>query len=247
MRSGFAGFPAEGMQFLATLARRNKREWFQPRKHIFDEKVKAPMEEMVEAVNGALAEFAPDFVTEPKQAIYRIYRDTRFSNDKTPYKTHIAASFPRRGSPKHGEGGYYFSVSPKEIEVGGGVYLPQPETLQVIRKHIATTHEELRAILAARPVKKLLGDLLGDQLSRLPKGFDCDHPAADLLRYKSFILFTTLPGEIATTTKLYKEIVDRFRAIAPFIDYLSRSLVQPKKKKVSPVLHFDDRHRPVNF
>jgi uncharacterized protein (TIGR02453 family) len=246
MRSGFAGFPAEGIEFLAALARRNERDWFQPRKQIFDEKVKAPMEEMVDAVNAALAAFAPEFVTDPRQAIYRIYRDTRFSNDKTPYKTHIAASFSRRGAPRHGEGGYYFSVSPKEIEIGGGVYLPQPDALRAIRHHIAATHAELRALLAARPVKKLFGELVGDRLSRVPKGFDCDHPAADLLRCKSFILFITLPGDIATTPRLYKEVVDRFRAMAPFIEYLSRPLVQPKRK-VNPALHLDDRHRPVNF
>jgi uncharacterized protein (TIGR02453 family) len=246
MKSGFAGFPAEGIQFMGNLARHNKREWFQPRKHIFDEQVKAPMEAMVEAINVAMREFAPDYVTDPKHAIYRIYRDTRFSPDKTPYKTHIAASFPHRGMPRHGEGGYYFSVSAKEIEIGGGVYMPQPDTLRAIRNHIADTHEELRAMLAARPVKKLLGGLLGDQLTRVPKGFCADHPASDLLRYKSFILFTTIAPDCATTPKLCREVLDRFRVMAPFVDYLMRPLIRPKKK-VNPAVHFDDRHRPVNF
>lgn len=246
MKSGFPGFPAEGIKFMANLARHNNRDWFQPRKETFDLQVKAPMIEMVEALNGAMGEFAADYVTDPKLAIYRIYRDTRFSPDKTPYKTHIAASFPRRGMPKHGEGGYYFSVSAKEIEVGGGVYMPQPETLRAIRNLIALHHEELRKILAARPVKRLLGDLQGGQLTRVPKGFDCDHPASDLIRFKSFILFTTLPPDIATTPKLFRDVLERFRVMAPFIDFLTQPLVRPKAKP-RPAVHFDDRHRPVNF
>ena len=97
MRSAFSGFPPEAMQFFRGLARNNNREWFLPRKPIFEEKVKQPMRELVEAVNAAMKSFAPEYVTEPDKAIYRIYRDTRFSKDKTPYKDHIAATFPRRG------------------------------------------------------------------------------------------------------------------------------------------------------
>jgi len=112
----FPGLPAEGVKFLSALARNNRREWFQPRKHIYEERVKAPMAELVTALNSEMMRFAPDYVNEPAKAIYRIYRDTRFSKDKTPYKTHIAAIFPRRGLEKHGGGGLYFSVSAKEIE-----------------------------------------------------------------------------------------------------------------------------------
>jgi uncharacterized protein (TIGR02453 family) len=100
---------------------------------VFDEQVMGPMQELVNAVNDALLEFAPEHVTDPRKAIYRIYRDTRFSADKTPYKTHIAANFPRRGLEKHQGAGYYFSVSAKEIEVAGGVYMPGPEQLLAIR------------------------------------------------------------------------------------------------------------------
>src|SRR5512140_2573771 len=101
MRSGFPGFSSEAVQFFRGLARNNNREWFQPRKAVFDEQVKRPMGELVNALNAAMAGFAPDYVTEPEKAIFRIYRDTRFSKDKTPYKNHIAASFARRGMPKN--------------------------------------------------------------------------------------------------------------------------------------------------
>ena len=93
MNPGFAGFPPEGITFLRSLKRHNTREWFQPRKEIYEEKVKGPMLELVTALMQRLADFAPDYLADPNKAIYRIYRDTRFSKDKTPYKTHIAAIF----------------------------------------------------------------------------------------------------------------------------------------------------------
>ena len=92
----FSGFPPEGIAFLRGIKRNNRREWFQPRKAIFESQVKAPMIELVEALNSNLAKFAADHLNDPKRAIYRFYRDTRFSADKSPYKDHIAAIFPRR-------------------------------------------------------------------------------------------------------------------------------------------------------
>src|ERR1017187_1030953 len=137
MRSGFPGFPPEAVTFYRGLARHNTREWFQPRKTVYDEKVKAPMVELVTELNRAMMAFAPDYVTEAPNAIYRIYRDTRFSPDKTPYKTQIAASFARRGMEKHGAAGYYFAISHKGVDVGGGIYFPPPETLAAGRPHRA--------------------------------------------------------------------------------------------------------------
>src|SRR6266436_2992270 len=96
----FPGFPSEALTFLKNLSRHNDREWFQARKETFEAKVKAPMAELVEAINKELLDFAPDHITDPKKAIYRIYRDTRFSADKTPYKTHIGAIFPNRNLGK---------------------------------------------------------------------------------------------------------------------------------------------------
>ena len=96
-KTGFSGFPEAGMQFFRGLKRNNRREWFQSRKHVYDAQLKAPMVELVTALTAEMMRFAPDHVADPAKAIYRIYRDTRFGKDKTPYKTHIAAIFPRRG------------------------------------------------------------------------------------------------------------------------------------------------------
>jgi uncharacterized protein (TIGR02453 family) len=230
LRSPFPGFPPEALQFFRGLARNNKREWFLPRKPLFEEKVKEPMRQLVDALNIALHDFAPEYETDPDKAIFRIYRDVRFSKDKKPYKEHIAATFHRRGAMGHGQGGYYVAISHKEVAVGGGIYAPEPAQLLAIRQRIATRHEEFRRILAARPVRKLVGGLEGQQLSRVPRGFAADHPAADLLRFKYYILYKELPPSLATSPKLYKEIVDRFRVMVPFLRFLTESLAnQPKK------------------
>jgi uncharacterized protein (TIGR02453 family) len=228
MRSAFPGFPKEGIQFMRNLARHNNRDWFLPRKPIFDEKVKQPMRQLVEAVNAAMKSFAPEYVADPDKAIYRIYRDTRFSKDKTPYKDHIAASFPRRGLPQGA--GYYFAVSPKEVGIGGGIYMPAPETLLAIRNHVALHHLDFRRIAKARAVKELFGQVQGDQVSRVPKGFEATHPAADLLTFKQFLLYVELPPELAGGTELYGEIVKRFRAMRPFLEFLNAPLAGQKVK-----------------
>lgn len=229
-RTGFTGFPTEGMQFFRSLARNNRREWFQPRKQIYDEQLKAPMMELVTALNAEMIRFAPDYVAEPAKAIYRLYRDTRFSKDKTPYKTHIAAIFPRRGLVKHEGAGLYFSVSAKEIEVAGGVYMPGPDALLAIRTHLAERHEEFTRIIESRKLRALMGNMQGEQLSRVPKGFPCDHPAADLLRYKQWLFYVMLDPAIATTPKLLVEIRKRFEAMMPFLDLLNQPLVRAAKR-----------------
>jgi len=231
-RAKFGGFPAAGMKFLRDLAKNNDRDWFQPRKDTFDEQVKAPMIELLEGINVELKKFAPDFVCDPPKAIYRIYRDTRFSNDKTPYKTHIAANLPRRGLQKHAGGGFYFSVSPTAVEVAGGVYMPGPEELLSLRMHLAVNHSEFRKLDAK--ITKLMGELQGDQLTRVPKGFHPDQPAADLIRRKQFFYYKTLPGKLATSPDLFGELITRFKALLPVIEFLNQPLLRTKPRSVEP-------------
>jgi len=234
MNSRFRGFPKEGMDFLRGLKRNNKREWFQPRKQVFEENVKAPMVEMVEALNHFLALRVPDFVTEPSKAIYRIYRDTRFSGDKTPYKTHIAASFSHRQLEKHAAAGFYFSASPEEIEVAGGLYMPGPAELLAVRSHIASHHEEFRRLIASKSLVKAMGDMQGQQLGRAPKGFPPDHPAVDLLRYKQWLYYTILDGGLSTTGRLFSEVRKRFELLIPFVEFLNRQLLARSRAPGQP-------------
>jgi uncharacterized protein (TIGR02453 family) len=234
-RPAFRGFPEEALAFFCSLERNNRREWFQPRKPIFDEKVKRPMLELVAAINSEMQTFAPLHVTEPESAIYRIYRDTRFSQDKKPYKTHIAAYFPRRGLDRHTASGYYMGISHKEVAVGGGMYMPTPETLRAVRNHLAERHREFRKIVSAKNLRKLLGELHGDQLLRAPKGFPADHPAADLLRYKQFFVYVELPADLATSGNVYGEILKRFESMAPLVDFLNAPLAQARAKRPNGV------------
>jgi uncharacterized protein (TIGR02453 family) len=223
-------FPAEALTFLRGLARNNDREWFQARKEIFETKLKAPMLELIEAINSELMDFAPEHVTDPKKALYRIYRDTRFSSDKTPYKTHLAAIFPRKGLEKHASAGFYFHIAPKVVGIAAGMYSPGPDELRAVRTFLAANHEKFRA--AVKGPEKLMGKLTGSSVTRMPKGFDADSPAADLLKMKQWLFWQELDVKVATSPKLLSELAKRFRAAAPVVEMLNsgqkRKLVDPR-------------------
>jgi uncharacterized protein (TIGR02453 family) len=234
MTATFAGFPSETLAFLRRLKRNNNREWFLKNKEIYEQKVKAPMTELVLALGSEMKEFAPELGTEPKRAIYRIYRDTRFSPDKTPYKTHIAAVFTPRNLEKGNCAGLYFHVSPTEVEIAGGVYMPSPEVLRAIRGYIALHHRKMRSILQSSEFKKLFGELWGERLTRVPKGYAPDHPAADLLRYKQIVADISRPPEMAESPQLLPTLVAMFRGMMPLIRFLNDPLTQQRRKRPLP-------------
>lgn len=229
-------FPPEALKFLHDLSRNNRREWFQPRKDTFDAVVRAPMLGAVESINAQLAKFAPDYIADPKKAVYRIYRDTRFSADKTPYKTHQAAVFPRLSGERGGVPGFYFSISAKEIGVAGGVYDPSPEQMLAIRTWLAENHVAFRKI--AKGPEKLMGKLHGDSLKRIPKGFPADHPAAEFLKMKRWLYYTTLDPKLATTSKLVPELVKRFKAMYPVMEALNKPLAKSRSRAAATLSDF---------
>jgi uncharacterized protein (TIGR02453 family) len=218
----FPGFSPEALTFLRSLKRNNRREWFQPRKEIFETRLKTPMIELVEAINAELLKFAPDHITDPKKAVYRIYRDTRFSADKTPYKTHLAAIFPDHGLQKHSSAGFYFHLTEKSVGIAAGSYMPGPDELRAVRTWLADNHRAFRK--ASRQPQKLLGKLDGSAVTRMPKGFAAGHPAEDLIRMKQWLYWIELDAKLATTPRLLPELVKRFRAAAPVIAMLNAPL-----------------------
>ncbi len=224
MDSPFKGFPPETLKFLRQLKRNNNREWFQAHKGTFEEKVKQPMLDLVTALGGPMQGFAPEMVTDPKRAVFRIYRDTRFSPDKTPYKTHIAAHFTSSGAGQTAKAGLYIHLDPEEVLVAGGIYMPAAPELRLIRNHVAAHAEELRGVLRNPKFKKLFGGLQGEMLTRAPKGFPADHPALDLLRYKHYVAWFERPPAIAESPKLFSLILDAFIVLMPLIRYLNRAL-----------------------
>ena len=223
MPSGFPGFPKQALTFFRQLSKNNTREWFQPRKDQYEQHVRAPMLELCALIADDLRSFAADHVVEPKKALFRIYRDTRFSHDKTPYKTHIAAVFPRSGMGKTTCAGLYFSVSHETVEIAGGMYMPGPEELTAVRNAIAQDHRPIRKLIGDKAARKLTGDLLGTRLARVPRGFDADHPTSDLLRMKQWYYDVTLPAEAALSPTIRKQVTSRFRAMAPLVHYLNNA------------------------
>jgi len=231
MKIDHPGFSPEALKFFVQLKRHNNRPWFLRNKQTYEREIKEPMVSLVLALNAELRSSARELITEPKRAIYRIYRDVRFSADKSPYKTHTAALFAPRGLGKHACAGLYFHVAPDELLLAGGVYMPGPKELLAIRNQIAANPTALRKILAQRQIASL-GGLQGDQLVRVPKGFAADHPVGDLLRYKQFLVWVKHPPEMALGKDLLPLLAQTFRAMLPLVHFLNAPLKPVKKEMV---------------
>ena len=227
----FPGFSPDAIAFLRALKRNNRREWFQPRKEKYETLIKEPMLELVSCLNQEFARFAPDYITPPHKAVYRIYRDTRFSKDKTPYKTHISAIFPRHTAVKREGAVFYFHFTEKEVLVFGGVYSPEREELLAYRTLLDQHHEEFQRILADKKIKRLLGGLQGEKLTRTPKGFPVGHPAEDLLRHRQWFLETTFGIEVLTSKRLVGELARHFEPMAPMIEFMNRPFAEKQQRK----------------
>jgi uncharacterized protein (TIGR02453 family) len=214
-------FTAETLTFLRGLARHNDREWFEARREIYERAVKAPMLSLIEEINAALIEFAPDHVRPAAKTMLRIYRDTRFSNNKLPYKTHVSAWFGRKATVHTKGAGFYLQVSPKEIVLAGGVYMPPPEHLLAVRRWMAENHEAYRKLLKAATRARKDGQAFEVEdtrsLTRIPKGFAPDHPADELLRARRWGVAASLGPEYALENGFAKIAIQRFRVLAPLV------------------------------
>jgi len=223
-------FTPQALKFLRGLKRNNDRTWFAARKHIYEAEVKAPMLAIIAELNEQMLDFAPLHVRPPQKVAMRIYRDIRFSHDKRPYNRNASAWWSRDGLEKTSGGGYYFHVGPEGLVIAAGVYMPEREQLIAIRRHIAEHHAELRKLLAARKLRSLMSEFEGAPLTRAPKGYPPDHPAIDLLLPRQWGFSATLPVEIAITPALQKEIIARFKAAAPVVDFLNTPLAASLRK-----------------
>lgn len=217
-------FNPAAIRFLKGLKKHNDRTWFNDRKPVYEAEVQLPWLALIEQVNEALAKFAPDCVKPARKAMFRIYRDTRFSNNKLPYKTHVGAWWSPASLAKTSGAGFYAHVGADEVVVAAGVYMPQPEQLLAIRRYLQTHHADFRALLANKRLRALLPELDSNPLTRMPKGFAADDPAAEFLLCRQWALSVRLPVDVATTAKLLGEIVNRFRAAAPLVELLNTPL-----------------------
>jgi uncharacterized protein (TIGR02453 family) len=218
-------FSPHTLKFLRGLKRNNRREWFNAHRDEYETHVRGPMTAVVERLASDFQSFAPELVASPKLSMYRIYRDTRFSENKAPYKTHAAAVFPTRGLLKHEGAGLYFHVSHEHVWIGGGMYSPQPQQLHAVREHIAANLQQLRAIVESPAFKRRV-TLEGEKLTRVPRGFARDHEAAEYLKFRHFIAGAEFPAELAASPKFYATVMSIFGAVIPLSRFLNAPFVR---------------------
>ena len=216
-------FTDRTLKFLRALKRNNDREWFKAHKHEYETHVREPMLAIIERLAVDFPRIAPDLIASPR-SLYRIYRDTRFSPDKTPYKTHVAASFSHHTLPKNESAGLYFHLAPDQLWIGGGMYAPQTPQLRCIREHIAGNLRGFRSLVES-PALRRIGGVTGTMLQRVPRGFPPDHEAAKYLRLKQYLAGEELDPTLATRSRFYQTLLRRFTVLAPFIRFLNTPLV----------------------
>ncbi len=218
-------FSPRTLAFLRALKRHNDREWFRARREDYEAHVRAPAIAVIERLAIDFRSFAPDLVASTKSSLYRIYRDTRFSEDKSPLKTHVAAVFPCRGLARHQGAGLYFEIAPGHVWAGGGMYAPLPPQLLLVRHHLAANSRRFRAIVESPAFRRGTGGLDGERLQRVPRGFAPDDPAGEYLRFKQFLAGREYPASFATSPRFYPELVKLYRLIAPMVGFLNEPLL----------------------
>jgi uncharacterized protein (TIGR02453 family) len=226
-------FTEETLKFLRGLARHNDREWFEPRRAVYETALRAPMLSLIARVNEQMSSFAPEHIKAPEKTVLRIYRDTRFSNDKRPYKQHYAAWWGRSGMVKTSGAGFYFHLSGKTLTIAAGLYMPDAVQLLAVRRYLLEHHHELRAALASRKLQSKMEPINGSPLTRAPKGFPHDHPAIDLILFRSWGVEAELPAEAALDKNFAATLAGYFQLAAPVVEFLNRPLAaKPSSKPI---------------
>jgi len=211
-------------QFLKDLSENNNRPWFQANKHRYEE-ARAEFESFISKLILEIARFdSPIGVLEAKKCIFRIYRDTRFSRDKKPYKTNFGAHLVAYESKVHDRAGYYIHLQPGNCFLAGGAYLPPAPWLKAIRNAIDQKGEEFLRILNHPNFKKYFGEMEGEKLKTTPRDYPADHPYIELLRYKSYLVTHKLHDEDTMSENFLNYSREVFKALKPFDDFLNNSL-----------------------
>jgi uncharacterized protein (TIGR02453 family) len=226
----FTGFRPEAIDFLAELAQNNDRAWFQPRKGDYERLLKEPMEAFVAALAQAFDAQGVPLQADPKTSIFRIYRDTRFAKDKSPYKTNVGASFPwvegagGEASISHTEhgNGAYFHLQPGESFAGGGMWHPSKPLLDAFRSAILDDEQRVRGALEDPAFLAEFGPVRSHEtLKRVPPGFPPDHPMADLARYKNLTFGRRLSDDEVYSPDLPNILARAYAKATPVFRFLS--------------------------
>lgn len=228
----FRGFRPAALTFLRALRRNNTREWFESHRDAYEAELRAPLAALSEELDVRFAAFAPEIVGDPKRSLFRIHRDIRFSSDRSPYKTNVASWFYHAdagrgvgGATPHGGAGFYFHVEPDRSRIGGGIWMPPRATLNRIRERIDEDHTALDAVLRQPALSRRFGRLAEEaMLTRMPRGFADDHPAAALLRHRSFTVGRPLADRELLGPRLPDLLAREYARILPLVRWLNAAL-----------------------
>ena len=225
----FKGFPADLFRFLRELEKNNNRTWFQASKDRYTESVVQPMCEFIEAMQPRLEAISKHFIADPRPhggSMFRIYRDTRFSKDKIPYKTHAACQFRHSAGKDAHAPGFYVHLAPDEVFFGGGIWHPPAPELNRIRDFIADNARSWARIKNARKVIEA-GGIQGDTLQRPPRGFNAEHVHIEDLKRKSFYLMTSVEPNAALKADFVDKVGDACTRAAPLNRFICDALELP--------------------
>ena len=212
----------DAIKFLSELRENNERAWFTANKSRYED-ARHDLAVFVDNLIGEIAAFDPGVIgMEGKDCVFRIYRDTRFAKDKTPYKTNMGAHIVAGGRKNEmARAGYYLHLEPGGCFLGGGAHHPPSDWMAAIRRSIERDGDKLRKIAAARDFKKYFGAISGEQIKTAPRGYAKDHPEIDLLRYKSLVAVHEIKDKDVSDPGFLKHAGKVFKAMKPFEDFLN--------------------------
>lgn len=214
------------LKFLTALKKNNNKPWFDAHRAQY-EAARIDFQNFIQLVIDALQRSDTTITgLQARDCLFRVNRDIRFSNDKTPYKTAFGASI-KQGGRKSIFAGYYFHLEPGKSFVGGGLWMPEPVYVKAVRQEIDYNWNEFQAIIKAKKFKSIYGDVYkGSDVSliKMPKGYEMDHPAINYLKLKSFIAEAPVADAELTTAALHKKTVAAFEALHPLLQFLNRAL-----------------------
>lgn len=213
----------EVLRFLSELKENNNKEWFDENRKRYEESRKKVLF-LTELINQEIAKFDPEIgIKNPKDCVFRIFRDVRFSNDKTPYKTNMG-SFIAKDGRKSISAGYYIHIEPGASFVGGGAYCPPADALKAFRTEIFDHSHEFKSIIFSPSFLKIYPDMYDDKLKTAPKGFPKDFPEIDLLKYKSYAFTSKIDDSMVTGSQYVEQIVTAFKELYPANRFLNIAL-----------------------
>ena len=236
-------FTPKTLSFLRALKRNNDRAWFAAHREEYERDVRQPLLEFVDLMASELPAIAPDLEASPKASLFRIHRDTRFSPDKRPFKTQVGILFPHRDLHRNQSACLYVEIGPDGCMIFGGIYRPDRPELLAIREHVARSHARLTKRLQAPAFKRVVGAIEGEPLRRVPAGYPPDHPAAEYLKFRHFLLGKEYPAAFASDPRFLPEMLKLFRHMAPVVSYLNEPLVAAQRS-LDPLQSQPERRGP---